>query len=255
MLRCGGTRNLKHADLYQSGRSVRGSAIEAKEKTKLLRAVGLLEPLSHREVEELGRRLPDLRFERGQYVYTPVFSGKLFFLLLRGRIRTYKVVGGQDSTLVVAGAGEVFGEAAFTSRKRWGAYAEVMEPSDVAVVSLGAYERLVREKPEVGLKAMELLGERLAFYESRLVDISLKEVPARLASLLLYLVQSETYDEGYEITYTHEQLGAMIGAKRVAVTRALGELRRAGAVEPRGRRLYIRDSEILERLGGGENRW
>jgi DNA-binding transcriptional regulator YhcF (GntR family) len=52
--------------------------------------------------------------------------------------------------------------------------------------------------------------------------------------------------------YTNEQLGALIGAKRVAVSRAFKLLREAGAVETKQRRIYVRDREILERIAQGE---
>ena len=56
-------------------------------------------------------------------------------------------------------------------------------------------------------------------YENRLEDLTLKEVPARLASLLLMLSEGEgvmTPDKQIKIPthYTHEPLGTMIGANR-----------------------------------------
>ncbi|MGH3087430.1 MAG: helix-turn-helix domain-containing protein [Rubrobacteraceae bacterium] len=39
----------------------------------------------------------------------------------------------------------------------------------------------------------------------------------------------------------------MIGAKRVAVTRALAELQKSGAVTLRHRQIFIKDTEALER--------
>ncbi len=52
--------------------------------------------------------------------------------------------------------------------------------------------------------------------------------------------------------YTHEELGAMIGANRVAVTRALGRLQDEGAVEVRRRRIHVRDPETLRRIAEQE---
>ena len=53
---------------------------------------------------------------------------------------------------------------------------------------------------------------------------------------------------GYRLPapYTHEELGAaMIGAERVAVTRALGRLRKRGTVGLRRRRIHVTDPEAL----------
>ncbi len=199
-----------------------------------------------------------MHYERGWMVYTPAYVGKVLFLLLRGRVRIYKTSGGREITFGVVGVGGMFGEAALTPRQRQGAYAQATEPSEVALLSLDTLRRLVYDKPEVGLKAMEIFSERLSFCEDRMADMGLKEVPARLAGLVLYLVESEGVmtREGYKIPtrYTHEQLGTMIGSKRVATTRALSELREAGAVELRHRHIYIRDVDILERAAGERGR-
>lgn len=216
----------------------------------------LLEPLSREEIEDLGRRIPEVHLDRGQVLYGPHHQGNVLFLLLRGRVRIYKMVEGRELTLNVVGAGEIFGEAILTARRRHGAYAQAMEASKIALFGLKTLRRLVRDKPEVGLKAMNLLSERLSFYESKMADIGLKEVPARLASLLLYLCQSEGVitREGYRIPtrYTHEQLGTMIGSKRVAVTRAFAKLREDGVLEFRQRYIHIRDVEALKLVAGEE---
>lgn len=175
-------------------------------------------------------------------------------MLLRGRVRLYKSAEGREITLGMVGAGEMFGEAAFTAGRQ-GSYAQAVEPSEVALMSHETFCSLVRDRPEVGLKAMKLLGERLSFCENRMADIGLKEIPARLASLILHLCESEgiVTVEGYRIPtrYTHQELGAMIGSKRVSTTRALGKLQEIGAVELKHRHIYVRDVKTLERVSGG----
>jgi hypothetical protein len=59
-----------------------------------------------------------------------------------------------------------------------------------------------------------------------------------------------TSDGSHTITfrYTHQQLASMVGSNREAVTRAFGNLRKAGAVELRNRQIYVTDAEALSRL-------
>jgi CRP/FNR family cyclic AMP-dependent transcriptional regulator len=95
----------------------------------------------------------------------------------------------------------------------------------------------------------------LHLYESQMADIGLKEVPARLAGLILRLCESEgvVSREGYRIPtrYTQEQLGMMICSKRVAVTRAFTKLQEAGAVELKRRYIYVRDLKVLRLIAAG----
>ena len=222
------------------------------EEERLLSAAYILEPLSEEELEGLARRNPDTRLERGEIFFTPQERAEKLFILKEGRIQIYKTnPQGQEITVVVIEEGMIFGEMALTAQQLREAYARAIEPSIVVSLEREDLENLILRNPRVGLRLIERLSERLRLCESRLEDISFKEVPARLASLILQLIESEgvVTGEGYKIPthYTHEQLGTMISANRVTVTRALGKLEEAGAIELKHRLIYVKDMEALER--------
>jgi CRP/FNR family cyclic AMP-dependent transcriptional regulator len=60
-------------------------------------------------------------------------------------------------------------------------YTQAIEDSEVSAMCRADVERLVLDKPRVGLQLIHLLSKRLAIHETRMEDIALKEVPARLA--------------------------------------------------------------------------
>jgi CRP/FNR family transcriptional regulator, cyclic AMP receptor protein len=111
-------------------------------------------------------------------------------------------------------------------------------------------EDLIMTKPEVGLRLVRDLAQRLHDSEARYADIVGKDVPARLATLILTLVDSEgvVSSESYRIPnhYTHERLASMIGCKRVAVTRAFRKLEEGGAVVLKDRRIIVKDKDALQ---------
>src|SRR5215207_8760487 len=133
--------------------------------------------------------------------------------------------------------------------------AQALEPSEISVMSRDQLEHLILEKPQVGVQIMYLLGERLRRCETRLEDITLRDVLARLAGLILSLVDREAVVTRWNLLkipnhYTHEQLGTMIGAKRESVTRAFARLQDEGAVELRRRLIHVADVQILRRFAG-----
>jgi CRP/FNR family cyclic AMP-dependent transcriptional regulator len=221
---------------------------------RFLRRVDILEPLSTEEVEKLALRTPEVRSKEGQLFYTPSLITGLLFLLLEGRVRIYKMVGGRELTLDVLESGTMFGEAALVGEPE-GTYAEILELSRIAYLRTELLREIVRNNPEVGIRVAELLTARMRLYADKMVDIALKEVPARLAHLFLWLAEIDgtVSPEGYLVPsrYTHEQLGTMIGAKRVAVTRAMKKLRDDGLVEGGRKRILIKDREALARIAAG----
>jgi len=224
------------------------------EKVRLLSRVGILQPLPEDEIRDLARRMPDVRLDKGQTLYTPKYRRKMLFLLLEGQVRLYEVAEGREFTLLVIRAGELFGETALADEQVRGVYAQALEPARISIMSRDVFDRTVLGRPEVGLMMVDLLSERLALYGSRLADVGIKEVHARLASLILRLVESEGVltDQGIRVRtrYTHYQLGTMIGANREAVTNALIRLRRTGAVTTVHRYIHVTDVGALKRIAG-----
>jgi CRP/FNR family transcriptional regulator, cyclic AMP receptor protein len=225
----------------------------AEDHTTLLSGVDLFALLSQEQLGRMAHGILAKSFEVGEHIFTPTYRGKVFFLLLEGRVRIYRLEAGQEVTISVLEAGEMFGEAAFTSREGKGSYAQAIAASKIAFLNRSTFYRLIQRDPELGIRAIELLGERLSFYEQRIADMGLKKVPARLASLILQLAETDGIVTGkgrYRLSthYTHEQLALMIGAKRVAVSRAMKGLREAGAVETGRRRIVVKDAQALGRI-------
>ena len=228
------------------------------EQLELLSRVDIFESLSSEEVreilDELLQRNAEINLGAGKVFYTPRQPDGKLFILTKGRVRLYKMEAAREFTLEVIDAGTVFGEVAFTPHALRESYAEAMEPSVVFAMERAEVERLILQKPKVGIRIISLLSERLHYYETRMQDVTLKEVPARLASLILFLVESEGVKRPGEIriptSYTHEHLGTMIGANREAVTRAFGHLQDEGALQIRRRLIYVEDLGALQRTAG-----
>ena len=225
------------------------------ERIRLLSLVDIFEPLTEEEIENLNGQLPDRHLQSGEIFFGPQDRSERLFLLQSGRVRIFRSTPeGREFTLAVVEAGTVFGEMALTGQRLEGAYAQAMAPSQVSTMLRADLERLILEKPEVGLRIMELLSERLRRQETRLEDVGMKDVRARLASIIVLLVESEGVRSsvGYRIPahYTHERLGTMIGANRTAVTRAFGLLQDEGVVQLRRRLIYIADIDALRRSAG-----
>ena len=230
--------------LYPEGRT---------ERVRLLSLVDIFEPLSEEEIERLNGQLSDVHLEPKEVFYTPHERNDKVFVLWKGRVRIYRATEwGREFTLATVEAGTVFGEMALTAQQLQGAYAQAMEASELSIMRREDLERLILDKPEVGLQITHLLSERLRRYETRLEDITLKGITARLASLLVLLLESEgvvASDRSLKIPthYTHQHLGTMVGTNREAITRAFGHLQDEGIVELRRRLIYVPDVKALRR--------
>ena len=227
-----------------------GTNSVGEDDVRVLSLVDIFEPLSLEELKQINWMSLSTRVERGETFYAPMDLAETLFVVREGRVRVFrKSPGGREFTVAVLESGTVFGEMSLTGQRLRNSYAQAVEDSEVAAMCRADVERLILDRPRVGLQLVHLLSNRLWASETRMEDLATKTVPARLASLILLLVEEQgvVTREGYKIPvrYTHRQLGTMIGANREAVTRAFSRLREAGAIATRRRFIHIEDIEIL----------
>lgn len=223
-----------------------------RQKVRLLSLVDILEPLSLESLQRFAKRTPTMHLRNDRLFHTPSRRGGPITLLLEGKARIYKEAAGKELTLAIMDAGALSGEGTLTAQQLQGVYARTMAPSTVALVKPDQLRWLIGEEPEVGMKIVEVLSERLSDYGERMADLGRKSVLGRVANLILQLLQSEGVvgREDYRIPtpYTHAELANMVGADRVAVTKALTKLRRENCIEIVQRYIHVSDQESLERI-------
>jgi CRP/FNR family cyclic AMP-dependent transcriptional regulator len=224
-----------------------------KELEHLIAQVDILKPLPPEEVERLALLSSSMRLEVGEAIAVDEDQEALL-LLAGGWVRVHEPsAAGPDLTISMVEEGTVVGQTGFAVRLSRALRVEALQRSTMLVLKWEDFENLVFRNPEVGIKTIRLLSERLAVCEDRLSDMVRKDVPARLAGLILRLSEYEGIitDDGSRkipVRYTHQQLASMVGSNREAVTRAFGKLRKEGAVELRGRRIYVTDVDTLNRV-------
>ena len=229
-------------------------AMPEERRAKLLSLVDVLEPLSEGELRDLARRCPDVAVGDGEDFYSPETHDGGLFLILEGRVRLHLTTpAGKETTLNLLGSGTVLWARRLEPTDGQAVHARAVGPTALAFMKREDLDRLVLEKPEVGLRMMELLAERLGESNERMAEVAHQEVLPRLAGQVLRPLEGEGVVDrrgGYKLptAYTHGELGSMVGAERVAVTKAFGRLQNEGVVEMRRRRIHVRDPEALRRI-------
>jgi CRP/FNR family transcriptional regulator, cyclic AMP receptor protein len=227
------------------------------ELERLLAMVEVLEPLPPREVRKLASSCRVSRLEVGETMFVdPETHAQRTILLLAGRARVCEERShSRTLTVSVAEAGSVVETTGLAHRPR-GLTIEAVIPSMLCFVARENFEGLLRRNPEVGLRLLGVLGDRIVVLEERLMDLAHKEVTARLAGTIVRLVDSEgvvTPQCRKILTrYTHQQLASMIGSNRASTTRALRRLRDEGLIEVRKRCIHVTDMAGLGRVANEE---
>ena len=221
--------------------------LSVEEEDRLLAMVDIMQPLPSHEMRWLARRTTVARREPGE-TFDVGEDRRRLIILVSGRVRVYEPdPRGQDLTLSVVEGGTIVGQSGFAVARSRKLRVETLEPSVVRVLGWEDLEDLIRRNPEVGIELIRLLSARLGVCEDRLSDLVRKEVPARLAGLVLKLSEhqgrhaqrrsQDTHPLHPPATRHHDRSQPGGGYACVGKAKARGERGGQGSPHPRhGRR-------------------
>lgn len=223
-------------------------------KVGYLREVDILRDLEPDEVEEMGKRAPMQRVPAGTVFYSPEQAAEVLFMLKEGQVRLYQLsADGKALTTAIVEAGTIFGEMALLGQQLHQSYAEALSPCLICLMSREDVKSMLLGDPRIAARIAETLGQRLISAERRLSDFAFKNLPQRLAGLLLQLARpskARLFRPGGppEVRFTHEALAEMAGTYRETATKILGEFRAQGLIDLKRGRVVIVDAAGLRTL-------
>ena len=124
----------------------------------MIKRVPLFANCSKRELEQIASIADEIDLREGKVLIAEGKSGREFFVLLEGEADVTKD-GRQINRL---GAGDFFGEIALVSRSPRTATVTATTPVRTLVITDRSFRRLLEDSPEIQLKVLEALAERLA---------------------------------------------------------------------------------------------
>jgi CRP-like cAMP-binding protein len=225
---------------------------DSDERAALLRRVPVFSGLSEQDLSAVAEVSVPRRYESGQVVFHEGDEGDICYVVRFGQARAIREHSdGRSITLSHFGPGDIFGELAMFDHEPRSATVDVIEDSEVIAIPGRDVERLIAEHPEIALKLIAALAQRLRATNERLARQSFQTVQSRVAAVLAQIVASARVDGPAEgdvlITLTQTDLAKLAGSSRESASRFLAELERAGVITQGRGKLTVHDPLALER--------
>ena len=214
-------------------------------------SVPVFAALDDAAADELARACAVQAARAGERLLSAGQPAEQFYLILEGQVKVFRLSPkGDEQILHLYGPGKTFGEAAVWTGGKFPANAEAVTDGRLLAVRRQVIGQLITRDPETALGMLAGLSDKLQEFAALIDDLSLKEVPARLAGVLL----AESKRAGaftFELTQTKRQLAARIGTVAETLSRALKKLEEAGLIEVTGKQIAILDVAGLRELYEG----
>jgi CRP-like cAMP-binding protein len=212
-------------------------------ETEILAKVPLFSGLPEEERERLGRLLRPRRYARGEVIFLEGDQGTALCLVAEGRIRIQLTgADGREVVIIVYGPGDFLGELALLDGEPRSADAIAQDASRVFWLQQEDFAAFLDNHPRAAMMMLASLSRRLRHTTRVVQDATFRDVPARLARVLLDLARNgQPVAQGIrlETRLTQGELAAMVGASRETVNRALRGFEQRGLIGWEASRIVI----------------
>lgn len=216
------------------------------EKREIISSSLLFEGLPADQIDVLAAIAKEKAYGKGATIF---FEGDLsigFYMVGQGKVKIFKVSpAGKEHILHIFGPGEPFGEVPVFHGHPFPATAEAIVKTKTIFFPRKDFVDLVEKNPSIALNMLAVLSFRLRRFASQIENLSLKEVPARLAGYLLYLKEEQKGSDLLELDISKGQLASLLGTIPETLSRIFAKMSDEGLIEVDGRKIKLLDIEGL----------
>ena len=214
-----------------------------------LKTIPLFSGLSGEHLQNLGAIASTQHIGKGEMIFHEGDKANGLYMVEKGKIKVFKLsFEGKEQILHIYGPGHTFGEVPVFQGGNFPASAMALDASTIIFMPRDKFVGLITSTPGLGMNLLADLSRRLREFTVQIENLSLKEVPARLAAYILTLSKEQQNPEKISLPISKAQLSNLIGTTPETVSRILKKMSDAAHIEVAGKIIYIRDLEGLENL-------
>ena len=188
-------------------------------------------------------------YDKGQIIFSEGDAGDGFYTVVSGRVKIFKVAPeGKEQILHIFGPGEPFGEVPVFTGRPFPATAQAIAGTRLLFFPKAAFVALIHHNPSLALSMLGVLSLRLREFTVQIENLSLKEVPGRLSSYLLYLSEEQENPHAVSLGISKSQLASLLGTIPETLSRILTRMAAARLIRVQGGEIQLLDRSGLNDL-------
>ncbi len=210
----------------------------------------LFNNLSTDELSQLAQISRERKFERGQIIFYEGDLGGSLYIIVMGSVKIVMMADdGREHILGLLHQGDFFGEVSLIDGQPRSATAIALDNVNVIMISREDFIRLLRENPDMSLKIMVTLCQRLRRTDKHVESLAFLSAPGRVAQVLLNLAESHAPGQDKEIMLPHkitrQEFASIAGTSRETLTRVLMDFQDEELIKLEKNKIYIYERSRL----------
>lgn len=205
-------------------------------KMECIKLIPFFQKLDNEEAEQIASLSMMQRYGRGNVVFQAGEQKDHLYLVQNGRVKiTRGTEEGNEQLLQVLEAGNILGELALFFQQTHEADGKADTAANIFVISREAFLPFLRDHPEISMKLLQEVSERLHKAETFVHQLYAAQGEMQLATYLLELAEKQK-STSITLPMSKKDMASYLGLNQEQLSRQLGELQNQGWLRQQGHR-------------------
>lgn len=225
-----------------------------KKNLDVIAAIPIFNGLPEDQIAAIKKIAVEKHINKGEIIFSEGDEGNGFFVIAEGRVKIFKVSAeGKEQILHIFGPGQPFGEVPVFAGQRFPAHAQALDKTRALFLPRAAIVDLVASNPSLALNMLAVMSKKLRQFAVQIENLSLKEMPARLASYLIFLAEEQGAADVVTLKISKGQLASILGTIPETLSRIFAKLSGQDLIRVEGKKITLLDRQGVEDLAGYAN--
>lgn len=214
--------------------------------------VSMFENLNDEELLEIVKTINHKEYIKGEIIFSEDNIANTLYFVNEGQIKLYKYTkDGKEQILYILSEGDFFGELDLIKPSKYRFNARAIVDAKLCTLTKDEMKEAMMRKPEIGIKLLETVRERLSKAEELVRNLATKDVDSRMAYLITDLMNSYGENIGNTISIklpiSRGDIANYIGVTPETISRKLKKFEDEELIKIVGRKnITILDEERLK---------
>jgi len=215
----------------------------------IISTIPLFNGLPEDQIVAIKKIAVEKKINKGEIIFSEGDEGNGFFVVADGRVKVFKVsTEGKEQILHIFGPGQPFGEVPVFAGQKFPANAQAIDRTRVLFFPRASIVNLISANPSLALNMLAVMSKKLIQFAVQIENLSLKEMPARLASYLIFLADEQNKGDLVTLKISKGQLASTLGTIPETLSRAFAKLSGQNLINVDGKKITLLDRRGLENL-------
>jgi len=201
------------------------------------------------ELDDLKANTQVVVFQKREVIFRQHTPTSHILYVKSGLVKIYKEGRNRRSFILkIASPGEFIGLMSVFGNSMNQFSASAIEPAEIGYIAKNYFNTIIKNNGDFANSVIRYLSEEGLFIFERLLGQSQKQLPGRIADVILYFSDTIFQKEEFEFPFTRRELAELAGTTKESFIRTLSEFKNDKIISLEGSKVSINSMKIIRTL-------